>query len=103
MSLRSFNNNQPNIGKTTYIDESAVIIGDVTLADNVSVWPTVVIRGDVASINIGADTNIQDGAVLHVSHAGKYAPEEALICPACKDRHRTRNRSRKLRIWASNY
>ena len=77
MSLRSFNNCKPNIGKTCYIDESAVIIGDVTLADNVSVWPTAVIRGDVASINIGADTNIQDGAVLHVSHAGKYTPEEA--------------------------
>ena len=77
MSLRTFNNHHPSIGKTTYIDKSAVIIGDVTLADHVSVWPTAVIRGDVASINIGADTNIQDGAVLHVSHAGKYASEEA--------------------------
>ncbi len=77
MSLRSFNNIQPNIGKATYIDESAIIIGNVTLADNVSVWPTAVIRGDVASVNIGADTNIQDGAVLHVSHAGKHTSEEA--------------------------
>ena len=77
MPLRLFKSSQPIIGKATYIDESAVVIGDVTLADNVSVWPTAVIRGDVASVNIGADTNIQDGAVLHVSHAGKYAPEEA--------------------------
>jgi carbonic anhydrase/acetyltransferase-like protein (isoleucine patch superfamily) len=54
-----------------------VIIGDVTLADNVSVWPTVVIRGDVASVHIGENTNIQDGSVLHVSHAGKYTPNSA--------------------------
>ena len=77
MSIRSFNNALPTIGKATYIDKSAIIIGDVTLADNVSVWPTAVIRGDVASINIGSDTNIQDGAVLHVSHAGEYATEKA--------------------------
>lgn len=77
MSLRAFNNILPQIGEATYIDESAVIIGDVTIADHVSVWPTVVIRGDVSSITIGADTNIQDGSVLHVSHAGNYAPEEA--------------------------
>lgn len=77
MPLRKFNQHQPNIGKAVYIDESAIIIGDVTIADNVSVWPTAVIRGDVASINIGVDTNIQDGAVLHVSHAGAYTPGEA--------------------------
>ncbi|GFO71553.1 hypothetical protein BJAS_P1154 [Bathymodiolus japonicus methanotrophic gill symbiont] len=77
MPLRSFNNILPQIGEATYIDESAVIIGDVTIADHVSVWPTVVIRGDVSSISIGAETNIQDGSILHVSHAGDYAPEEA--------------------------
>jgi len=77
MSLRTYNNILPNIGKAIYIDESAVIIGKVTIADNVFVWPTVVIRGDVSYIEIGADTNIQDGAVLHVSHAGTFAPEEA--------------------------
>ncbi|TXK93623.1 gamma carbonic anhydrase family protein [Methylococcaceae bacterium HT1] len=77
MSLRAFKNKRPHLGKATYIDESAVIIGDVTLADHVSVWPTTVIRGDVASITIGANTNVQDGSILHVSHAGTYAPEEA--------------------------
>lgn len=77
MSLRSFNNNHPSLGKKVYIAESAVIIGDVILASNVSVWPTAVIRGDVASINIGTGTNVQDGAVLHVSHAGKYAEKNA--------------------------
>jgi len=77
MPLRTFNNHQPSLGKLTYIDESAVIIGNVTLADNVSVWPTAVIRGDVSSVSVGAATNIQDGAILHVSHAGKYATKEA--------------------------
>ncbi len=77
MSLRAFKNIYPQLGEATYIDESAVIIGDVSLADHVSVWPTVVIRADVSSVTIGANTNIQDGSVLHVSHAGKFASEEA--------------------------
>lgn len=56
------------------IHSSSVIIGDVCLADDVSVWPTAVIRGDVESIHIDTGTNVQDGAVLHVSHAGDYSP-----------------------------
>ena len=72
MTIRTFNNKQPNIGDSVYIDDSAVVIGDVTLADDISVWPTAVIRGDVESITIGAGTNIQDGSVLHVSHASKF-------------------------------
>ena len=77
MALRTFNNIYPTLGNANYIDTSAVIIGDVTLADHVSVWPMVVIRGDVAGIEIGEQSNIQDGAVLHVSHAGKFSPKSA--------------------------
>ncbi len=73
--LRPFKNNQPEIGKNVYIDESAVIIGDVVIGDDVSVWPTSVIRGDVESIRIGDGTNVQDGSVLHVSHAGDYSTQ----------------------------
>ena len=73
MTLRAFKNKRPIIGASVYIDESAVLIGDVTLGDDVSIWPTVVIRGDVESITIGAGTNVQDGSVLHVSHAGHYS------------------------------
>lgn len=69
MSIRAFKNHHPNIAIGTYIDTSAVVIGNVSIADQVSVWPTAVIRGDVASITIGTATNIQDGCVLHVSHA----------------------------------
>ncbi|KAF3977148.1 MAG: gamma carbonic anhydrase family protein [Methylococcales symbiont of Iophon sp. n. MRB-2018] len=71
--LRIFNKCRPEIGKNVYIDDSAVVIGDVVLEDDVSVWPTTVIRGDVESIRIGSGTNVQDGSVLHVSHAGNYS------------------------------
>ncbi len=48
-----------------WIHETAVVIGDVILGDDVSVWPTAVIRGDVEQITIGARSNVQDGAVIH--------------------------------------
>lgn len=75
MTIRKFNDKQPSIGKSVYIDDSAVVIGDVTIGDDVSIWPTTVVRGDVESIRIGDGTNVQDGAVLHVSHAGKFSPQ----------------------------
>ncbi len=71
--IKVFQTHRPVLGKAVYIDETAVVIGDVVVADDVSVWPTAVIRADVASIRIGRESNIQDGAVLHVSHAGKYS------------------------------
>ena len=75
MSVRSFNNKYPQIGNSVYIDDSAVVIGDVTLGDDVSIWPATVVRGDVESIKIGNGTNVQDGSVLHVSHAGKFSTQ----------------------------
>jgi carbonic anhydrase/acetyltransferase-like protein (isoleucine patch superfamily) len=57
-----------SIDSSAFIHPLAVIIGDVTLGPRVSVWPTAVIRGDNDRITIGADTNVQDGAVLHVDH-----------------------------------
>lgn len=72
MAIRTFNNKQPTIGERVFIDDSAVVIGDVTLGDDVSIWPTTVVRGDVERITIGEGTNVQDGSVLHVTHAGKY-------------------------------
>ncbi|TAK62345.1 gamma carbonic anhydrase family protein [Methylobacter sp.] len=75
MAIKKFNDKQPKIGKSVFIDDSAVVIGDVTLGDDVSIWPTTVLRGDVESIVIGAGTNVQDGSVLHVTHAGKYTDQ----------------------------
>ena len=57
------------------IDASSVVIGDVRIADDVSVWPLVAIRGDVNYVSIGQRSNIQDGSVLHVTHKSSYKPE----------------------------
>jgi carbonic anhydrase/acetyltransferase-like protein (isoleucine patch superfamily) len=75
VTVRSFNDKQPKIGKSVFIDDSAVVIGDVVLGDDVSIWPTTVVRGDVECIVIGDGTNVQDGSVLHVTHAGKYTAQ----------------------------
>jgi carbonic anhydrase/acetyltransferase-like protein (isoleucine patch superfamily) len=74
MSIRKFENLAPHISATAYVDETALVIGDVSIADDASLWPQVVARGDVNSIVIGARTNIQDGTVLHVSHDSEFAP-----------------------------
>jgi len=58
----------PDIDPTAFIHPAAVVCGDVTLGPRVSVWPTAVIRGDTAAITIGADSNVQDGTVVHVDH-----------------------------------
>jgi len=62
------------LGARVYVDETALVIGRVTLADDVSLWPFAVVRGDVNQIEIGARTNVQDGCVLHVVHDGPYTP-----------------------------
>ena len=74
MTVRSFENIVPRIAASAYVDESALVIGDVTLGEDVSLWPNVVARGDVNSIRVGARTNIQDGTILHVSHDSEFAP-----------------------------
>lgn len=72
--LRSFTDQHPTIHPDAYIDPAAVVIGDVTVEAEASLWPMVVARGDVNSIHIGARSNIQDGCVLHVTHDGPYSP-----------------------------
>jgi carbonic anhydrase/acetyltransferase-like protein (isoleucine patch superfamily) len=73
-NLRSFQGITPVLGDRIYIDQSAVILGDITLADDVSIWPLVAARGDVNTITIGARTNIQDGSVLHVTRKSEHNP-----------------------------
>lgn len=75
MTIRSYKGIKPTLGSNVYVDESAVLAGDIVLADDVSVWPLVAARGDVNKIRIGARSNIQDGAVLHVSRPSKNQHE----------------------------
>lgn len=64
--LRPFRGQRPVVHPTAFIDQSAQVIGDVTIGEASSVWMNVVVRGDVHRIRIGARTNIQDGTVVHV-------------------------------------
>jgi carbonic anhydrase/acetyltransferase-like protein (isoleucine patch superfamily) len=72
MTIRSFEQSTPAPGKNAFIDETALVIGKVTIGDDASIWPMAVVRGDIHSIDIGARTNIQDGSVLHVTHPGEF-------------------------------
>jgi carbonic anhydrase/acetyltransferase-like protein (isoleucine patch superfamily) len=64
--IRAFQGVMPRIPPTAYVDEAAVVIGDVTIGEHSSVWPCAVIRGDDNYIRIGSETNIQDNSVLHI-------------------------------------
>jgi carbonic anhydrase/acetyltransferase-like protein (isoleucine patch superfamily) len=66
MTIRPYQGKRPEIAKSAYIDPAAVIIGDVKIGEDSSIWPLTVVRGDVHYIRIGARTNIQDGSILHV-------------------------------------
>lgn len=75
-SVESFSGQSPSLGKGVYIHASAVVIGNVSLGQDVSVWPGAIIRGDMMGIHIGDRSNVQDNAVLHTTHASeKYNPD----------------------------
>lgn len=63
-----YNGKKPKIDKTAFIAETAIIIGDVTIEKNASIWYGAVLRGDTAPIRIGKGTNIQDNTVIHVDN-----------------------------------
>lgn len=73
-AIRSYKGIIPQLGERVYIDNSAVIVGDITLGEDSSIWPLVAARGDVNQIKIGARSNIQDGSVLHVTHKNAENP-----------------------------
>lgn len=72
--LRSYRGQRPVLGENVYVDPAAVVIGDVVLGTDCSVWPGAVIRGDMHSIRVGARTSVQDNAVLHITHASDFNP-----------------------------
>ncbi len=63
--LRSFDGTEPQVADSAYVDESAVVIGDVVLEADASVWPNATLRGDHGRIVVGEGGNVQDNAVLH--------------------------------------
>lgn len=65
--IRKFNGKTPQIDETAFVHDSAVIIGDVQIGPYASVWPNAVLRGDIEKITVGANTNVQDNAVLHTN------------------------------------
>jgi carbonic anhydrase/acetyltransferase-like protein (isoleucine patch superfamily) len=65
--LDQFLRKTPTLGEAVYIARGAVVLGDVTLGDRASVWYNAVLRGDINRIVVGADSNIQDNAVLHLA------------------------------------
>jgi len=73
--FRMYNKITPQLGQNVYVDESSVLVGDITLGNDVSIWPLVAARGDVNTITIGDRTNIQDGTVLHVTRRSAANPE----------------------------
>jgi len=63
--IRSFRGTKPRIAASAYVDPGAHVIGDVEIGERSSVWPCVVLRGDIEPIRVGAETNIQDGTIIH--------------------------------------
>lgn len=74
MAIRSFENHSPAIDASVFVDPTAVVIGDVAIGRDSSVWPMAVIRGDIHQVRIGSRCSIQDGTVIHVTHAGPFNP-----------------------------
>jgi carbonic anhydrase/acetyltransferase-like protein (isoleucine patch superfamily) len=67
VAIYALGDREPRIDPQAYVHPDAVVIGDVVLGPESSVWPSAVLRGDGATITIGARTSIQDGSVLHVT------------------------------------
>ena len=70
MIILPYKNKQPSINKTSFIAQTANIIGEVSIGANSNIWFNTVLRGDVAKIIVGENTNIQDGSIIHVGSNG---------------------------------
>ncbi len=74
VDIRAFQGMTPRIAEDVWVDPTAVVIGDVEIGSGSSIWPLVVVRGDIHHIRIGKNTNIQDGSVVHVTHDSRFNP-----------------------------
>ncbi|WP_040886964.1 gamma carbonic anhydrase family protein [Marinobacter santoriniensis] len=73
-NVRAHKGITPHFGERSWVDPSAVVIGDVQTGDDCSIWPMTVVRGDMHRIRIGDRCSIQDGSVLHITHASDFNP-----------------------------
>ena len=80
MNIRSYQGVMPTVDDTVFVDDTALVLGDVHIGEDSSIWPLTVVRGDVNKIRIGAGTNIQDGSILHVTHPHQAHPEGFQLC-----------------------
>ena len=74
MAIRTYDGVTPHIDASAFVDDTALVVGDVSIGADSSIWPFAVARGDVNQIHIGQRTNIQDHCVLHVTHDSGYNP-----------------------------
>lgn len=72
--VRSYQGQQPKLANGVFVDDTALVLGDVEIGDDSSIWPMVVVRADMHEIRIGKRSSIQDGSVLHITHASDYNP-----------------------------
>ena len=73
-AIRSFRGKHPVLNTGVFVDPSAVVIGDVIIGQDSSIWPCAVIRGDMHRIRIGQRVSVQDNAILHITHASDFNP-----------------------------
>lgn len=74
MNIRTFQGMTPKLSDKVFVDKSALVLGDVEIGADSSVWPMAVVRGDMHRIRIGERTSVQDGSVLHITHDSRYTP-----------------------------
>lgn len=75
MTIRDFANLKPKVHLSAFVDETALVMGDATLDEDSSIWPMAVVRADINAIYVGKRSNVQDGTIIHVTHAGKHNPD----------------------------
>ncbi len=74
MNIRPFGDTYPKLAERVFVDPMALVSGDVEIGEDSSIWPMTVVRGDTHRIRIGSRTSVQDGSVLHCTHASDFNP-----------------------------
>lgn len=94
--IRTFEGTEPDIAESAYIDEEAVVIGNVEIGQDASVWPGAVLRGDAGRIVLGEGANVQDNAVCHADHGKEVVLEKEATMGHCAIVHNATVRSQSV-------